>query len=222
MCLLWQGLKMAALPRARIGRYPQKSIRQRLEAFFLQNVGRVATREQILQVARDPKTKRIPENWHQRLSELRTDYGYDILTSRDRSDLKVSEYLLLTTQRRPTAGARVKIKPGAWREVLDRAGNACEWQESGVRCGLHQGDVDPVGGGMVRLTPDHKTPHAVNPATDPEDPSSWQALCGRHQVIKKNYWDHMTGKMNVYAIVQAAPDQVKREVYRFLKAYFGD
>ncbi len=213
---------MAALPRAKVGRYPQKSVRQRLEAFFLQNVGRVATRDQILQVARDPQTKRIPENWHQRLSELRTDYGYSILTSRDRSDLKVSEYLLLTTQRRPTAGKRVRISATAWRAVLERAGNACEWEEGGVGCGLHHGDVDPVGGGTVRLTPDHKTPHAVDPASDPGDPGAWQALCGRHQVIKKNYWDHLTGKMNVYAVVQAAPEIVKREIYRFLREYFGE
>lgn len=213
---------MVVLPRAKVGRYPQKSVRARLEAFFLENVGRVATREQILMVARDPKTKRIPENWHQRLSELRTDLGYNILTSRDRSDLKVSEYLLLTSQRRPTAGKRVKIKPQTWRKILERAGNACEWQEGGIRCALHEGDSDPVGGGTVKLTPDHQTPHAVNPDSDPEDADAWQALCGRHQVIKKNYWDHTTGKMNVYAIVQAAPESVKRQIYNFLREYFAD
>jgi hypothetical protein len=195
---------MASLPRAKVGKYRQTSIRERLEAFFLANVGRVATREQILQVARDPRTKKVPENWHQRLSELRTDYGYNILTSRDRSDLKVSEYLLLTAQRRPTAGKRVKIRPETWRKVLGRSHNACDWEESGVSCGLEEGEVDPVGGGTVHLTPDHKAPHSVDPASDPNNPNAWQALCGRHQVIKKNYWNHMTGKMNVYAIVQAA------------------
>ena len=35
-------------------------------------------------------------------------------------------------------------------------------------------------------------------------------------------WDHRTGKLNVYAIVQAAPEAVKREVYGFLKEYFGE
>jgi hypothetical protein len=38
---------------------------------------------------------------------------------------------------------------------------------------------------------------------DPSDPEEWQALCGRHQVMKNNYWDHTTGWLNVYAIVQA-------------------
>ena len=55
------------------GPYNQRSIRARIEAFFLDNLGRVATREQIIQVATDPVTGRQPENWHQRLSELRTD-----------------------------------------------------------------------------------------------------------------------------------------------------
>lgn len=50
----------------------------------------------------------------------------------------------------------------------------------------------------------------------------WQALCGRHQVVKKNYWDHTTGKLNVYAIIQAANEEEKRSIYRFLKEYFGD
>ena len=120
---------MANLRKAKLGKYAQNSIRQRLEAFFLDNVGRIATREQILKVARDPKTKKVSENWHQRLSELRTDHGYNILTSRDRSDLKVSQYLLLSTERRLTAGKRVKIAATTWRGILERAGSACEWEE---------------------------------------------------------------------------------------------
>jgi hypothetical protein len=89
-------------------------------------------------------------------------------------------------------------------------------------CGLKDGDIDPIGGGTVRLTPDHKTPHAVNANADPGDPAKWQALCGRHQVMKKNYWDDNTGWLNVSAIVQAASEQEKRAVYEFLKSYFGD
>lgn len=214
---------MGKRARARIRKkYRQRSLRARIEAFFLDNVGRVATREQIIKVATDPRTGRVPENWHQRLSELRTDYGYTILTHRDRRDLKVSEYLMPTAERRPDADKRVLFTPRAWNEVLDRAGHACEWDEGGQRCGLNEGDIDPVGGGTVHLTPDHMRPHAMNPQTDADDPDVWRALCGRHQVVKKNYWDNRTGKLNVYAIVQAAPRTVKRSIYEFLKEYFGD
>lgn len=214
-----------AIPRklARLKRtYTQKSVRDRIRSFFLDNIGRVATREQIQSVAKDPDTGRVPENWHQRLSELRTDEGYTILSWRNRGDLKVSEYLMPTAHKRPNAGKRLKIHHETWLEVLNRAGFCCEWSEDGKRCGLKSGDIDPVGGGRVKLTPDHKRPHAVDPAADPRNPDVWQALCGRHQVVKKNYWDHTTGWLNVYAIVQAASEPEKRQVYEFLKDYFGD
>ena len=57
---------------------------------------------------------------------------------------------------------------------------------------------------------------------DPSDPSKWQPLCGRHQVMKKNYWDDETGWLNVVAIVQAASEVQKREVFDFLKRYFRE
>lgn len=212
---------MAEPKRAKVGKYPQKSIRARLEAFFLDNLSRVVTREQILEVARDPKTGKVPENWHQRLSELRTDLGYPILSARDTTQLGVSEYMMPHAQKREVAGKRVKIAEATWKKVLDRAGHACEWDDGGQKCGLKAGAKDPIGGGTVRLTPDHKRPHSVDPKADPNDPEAWQALCGRHQVVKKNFWDHSTGQTNVYALVQAAPEEVKREVYEFLREYFG-
>ena len=39
--------------------------------------------------------------------------------------------------------------------------------------------------------------------------------------MKKNYWDTTTGKMNVYAIIQAATHKEKEEVFKFLLEYFG-
>jgi hypothetical protein len=203
------------------GSYKQDSVQKRIEALFLDNIGKTLTREQIIEVAKDPKTGKEPENWHQRLSELRTDCGYTILSRRNRGYLKVQEYLMPHSKKRPMAGKRVKPEPKTWGAVLRRADNACEWSEGGRQCGLRQGDIDPVGGGCVTLTPDHKRPHSVDPKTDPTDPAQWQALCGRHQVMKKNYWDSLTGKLNAYAVVQAAPDLEKREVFRFLLQYFG-
>jgi hypothetical protein len=203
------------------GPYEQKSVKGRIEALFLDNIGKVLDRQQILQAARDPKTGKEPENWHQRLSELRTDDGYTILSWRNRGDLKVQEYLMPHSGKRKSAGKRVKPSAATWVTVLENAGYRCEWSEGGQRCGLREGDVDPIGGGCVKLTPDHKRPHSVDFKADPQDASQWQALCGRHQVMKKNYWDSMTGKLNTYAVVQAAPDAEKREVFRFLLQYFG-
>lgn len=202
------------------GPYTQKTIRGRIKALFLDNVGKVLTREQIIEVARDPKTGKEPENWHQRLSELRTDEGYTILSWRNRGDLKIQEYLMPNTEQRPGAGKRVKPDDATWLAVLERANYKCEWQEEGDVCGLRENEVDSVGGGRVHLTPDHKRPHSLFADADRHDPDQWQALCGRHQVMKRNYWDDTTNKLNIYAIIQAASHEEKKQVFEFLLNYF--
>jgi len=63
-------------------------------------------------------------------------------------------------------------------------------------------------------------PHSIDPKADPGDPSRWQALCGRHQVMKKNYWDSSSGKINVLGILQAVNEAQKREALAFLLRYF--
>jgi hypothetical protein len=207
---------------AKLRKYTQTSVIQRIEAFFLDNIGKVATREMLQEVAKDPKTGKIPENWHQRLSDLRCLHGYTIRSWRNQGGLKVMEYLMPFKERRATAKQRVHISKTAWEKVLKRSAGACEWNEAGETCGLKEGDIDPVGGGTVRLQADHKSPHSIDADTDPDDPEAWQALCGRHQVVKKNFWDSKSGKLNVYAIVQAAPLTVKREIFEFLKEFFGE
>lgn len=202
--------------------YSQKSVRARIEALFLKNIGLVVTGDQIRDAARDPKTGHDPENWHQRLSELRTDHGYTILSWRDWGELKPSEYVMPHTDVREIAGKRVRPTRATWTKILERAGNCCEWREDGQLCGLENGAIDPIGGGTVKLTPDHTTPHSVDPNSDPEDENQWQALCGRHQVMKKNFWDGATGKVNIIAILQAAGIRQKREALKFLQRYFNE
>lgn len=210
-------------PRGSIERqYTQKSIKERLEAFFVDNVGKVVTREMLIEVSKDPITNVEPENWHQRLSELRTDSGYTILSKRDRAYLAVGEYVLQSLDIRATAGKRVLPTKATWNKVLERAQYRCEWREGGEYCQLEEGEQDHIGGGTVKLTPDHMQPHSINPNADRLDPTQWQALCGRHQVVKKNFWDSSTGKINTLAVMQAMPHSEKEKAYVFLKQYFGD
>jgi len=201
--------------------YDQPTVSKRIEALFLNNIGLVVTREQILRAARDPQTGKEPENWHQRLSELRTDKGYTILSWRDSKLLANQEYLMPHIEKRAGAAKRVLPTAQTWTHVLDRAGHTCEWTEDGQRCGLAAGDIDPIGGGTVKLTPDHVTPHSINPDADTTDPAQWQALCGRHQVMKKNYWDSGTGKINLVGILQSVNEKQKREALKFLLSYYG-
>jgi hypothetical protein len=77
--------------KIRNGGYKQKTIKQRIEALFLDNIGKIVTSEQIRKVSIDPVTGKEPENWHQRLSELRTDEGYTILSWRNKGWLHVEE-----------------------------------------------------------------------------------------------------------------------------------
>lgn len=125
------------------------------------------------------------------------------------------------TKKRLGAARRVKPRQQTWQQVLERADHRCEWLEEGQKCGLREGESDPIGGGRVKLTPDHKRPHSADPDADRKDASQWEALCGRHQVVKKNCWDSMTGKLNTYAVVQAAAKSEKRAVFLFLLEYFG-
>lgn len=203
------------------GPYSQTSIKKRIEALFLDNIGKVLLREHIIQAAKNPITGREPENWHQRLSELRTDDGYTILSWRNRGDLNVQEYLMPTSEKRQIIKKRRRPHDKVWLEILEQANYSCEWEEDGVQCRLRDGDIDPIGGGTVRLTPDHKSPHSITVEGELDNPNQWRVLCGRHQVMKKNFWDDSTGKINVYAIVQAASDKEKEVVFGFLLDYFG-
>jgi hypothetical protein len=67
---------------------------------FLDNLGKVVTKEQIIAAITKGLGVADYENWHQRLSELRTDEGYTILSGRDRRELKPGQYLMLTDKRR--------------------------------------------------------------------------------------------------------------------------
>ncbi|EIF2742068.1 restriction endonuclease, partial [Salmonella enterica subsp. enterica serovar Infantis] len=87
--------------------YSQDSVSKRIEALFLNNIGKIVTREQIIRAATNPITGKQPENWHQRLSELRTDKGYTILSWRDLKVLAPEEYLMPHAERRVTAAKRV-------------------------------------------------------------------------------------------------------------------
>jgi hypothetical protein len=201
--------------------YTEKSVSKRIEALFLNNLGKVVVREQIIRAAVDPVSGKEPENWHQRLSELRTDKGYTILSWRDSKVLAPEEYLMPDAKQRKVAGKRVLPTKTCWDQVLQRANHNCEWAEDGQKCGLAEGALDPVGGGTVKLTPDHVTPHSINPNTDPNDPKQWLALCGRHQVMKKNYWDSSSGKLNVVGILQSVSEAQKKEALTLLLKYFG-
>lgn len=204
-----------------INRKYSGSVSKRIESLFLDNVNKIITRDQIQQVIKNEITGNVPENWHQRLSELRTDKGYTILSHRDKRELMISEYVMTDEPRRLSV-KRLVPSTNAWKQVLNRSNHSCEWVADGEICGLKDGDIDPIGGGTVKLQADHLKPHSSGDIIDVNNPDDWQALCGRHQVMKKNYWDSKTGKMNIIAILQAAGVKQKKEALKFLSDYFKE
>lgn len=110
--------------------------------FFLANIGVVLDSKAIQEASGGVS------EWARRTRELRDEDGYQILTNKDRADLKIGQYLLETTKRLPAFKREISKETRAW--VLERNGYTCQM------CGLAAGDPDPFGGKRtVRLTMGH-------------------------------------------------------------------
>lgn len=196
---------------------PKSNVRGRIREFMIANAGKVVTREQIQEAAADPTTGKTPENWHQRLSELRVDEGYDILSWRDRATLKPGQYLLESGLPTRIAKPRAYLTPDQKIALFARDEHRCQWPG----CLLTGGAIDPVGGGTVVLTADHKSPHSLQDGKWSGTLDDWQTLCARHQQEKKNFIDDRTGRKNLRELVRAAGRPEKLAIFEDLKAYFS-
>lgn len=109
---------------------------------MLANIGRIVDSDEIRRASGNVS------EWGRRLRELRDEEGYQILSHRDRADLKPGQYLLETDVQLPAFSRAVSKETRAI--VLERNGYTCQM------CGSAAGDTDPLGGRRkVRLTIGH-------------------------------------------------------------------
>jgi hypothetical protein len=101
----------------------------KLREYILNNLGKVMSSNELRAVA-DGKSE-----WARRVRELRTEEGYQILTHRDRSDLKPGQYLLLDPVPIPAFERDISKEVRAF--VLDRNGFTCQM------CGAVAGETHP-------------------------------------------------------------------------------
>lgn len=120
----------------------KKGSRTKVLRFMLDNIGKVVAKDEIR------KASGNASEWARRLRELRDEFGYQILSHKDRRDLKPGQYLLETDVRLPALPRAISKETRAF--VLERNGYTCQM------CGLAAGDPDPFHPGQkVRLTMGH-------------------------------------------------------------------
>jgi hypothetical protein len=129
--------------------------------FFLRNIGKILTSREIQSASGGAS------EWARRVRELRNEHGYQILTHKDRADLKPNQYILETAELLPAFERGVSKETRAW--VIERNGYTCQM------CGVAAGDPDPMGGPRtVRLT----IGHVVDKIKGGNDlPSNLRAVC---------------------------------------------
>ncbi|MCR6712899.1 MAG: HNH endonuclease [Demequina sp.] len=148
------------------------SVKAKLRAYFLENVGKVVTARELQAVAAPAS------EWARRVRELREEEGWPISTQHDDLSLKQGEYRLeRIPETQVEAGFKRAISQRTRAEVLDRDGYTCQ------SCGLGAGDIDPDTGRKVRLHLGHIVDKSRG-GTD--DPSNLRTLCSTCNQGAKN------------------------------------
>jgi len=135
--------------------------RARILKFLLANIGRVVTSKEIREASGGAS------EWARRLRELRDEFGFQILSHKDRRELKPGQYILETDARLPVMPRAISKETRAF--VLERNGYTCQM------CGLGAGDPDPFHPGLkVRLV----LGHIIDKSKDgPDTPGNLRAVC---------------------------------------------
>ncbi|MFO0882871.1 MAG: HNH endonuclease signature motif containing protein [Pirellulales bacterium] len=148
--------------------------------------------------------------WARRVRELRNEEGYQILTHKDRADLKPNQYLLETRKRVPAFKRGISKELRA--QIIERNGYTCQM------CGLAAGDPDPLGGPRpVRLT----IGHIIDKSKGGEDvPQNLRAVCNNCNEGLQNTAPPKPSRLHLLAQVRRATIDDQKAVLTWLLGKF--
>ena len=182
----------------------RKGSKQLILDFFLANIGIVVSSREI-QAASGGAVE-----WARRVRELRNEEGFQILSHKDRANLKPNQYLLETTKRLPSFKRNISKETRAW--VLERNGYTCQM------CGTAAGDQDPFGGDRtVRLT----MGHVIDKSKGGDDsPQNLRAVCTNCNEGLQNTSPPKPDLIHLLAQVRRAPLDDQRKLLQWLLQKF--
>lgn len=172
--------------------------------YLLANQGRVITSRELQEASGG-----VAE-WGRRVRELRDEQGYDILSHKDRADLKPGEYILASNKRRPAFKRGISKETRAI--VLERNGYTCQM------CGVAAGDPDPFNPNRtIRLT----LGHVIDKSKGGEDiPSNLRAVCSNCNEGLQNAAPIKPDRLQLLAQLRRATIDDQKEVLSWLLAKF--
>lgn len=179
--------------------------RDKIRDFFIKNVGKVLTTQQIRKVAGISEYAR-------RIRELRDEEGYLIKSHIDLDNLKPGEYILESVKKKPVISRT--ISPQLRNEIMERNGFTCQ------RCGAGPEDTDPFNPARkVRLHIDHIKPISQG-GTD--DKNNLLVLCSTCNQGKSNVQPPSETAINIISKIRKLPKSAQKEIYKVLKQKFTD
>jgi len=183
----------------------RRGSKQLILEYFLRNIGKVVQSRDIQRASGGAV------EWARRVRELRNEDGYQILTHKDRANLKPNQYLLETIERLPVLPRNISKETRA--SVLERNGYTCQM------CGVAAGDPDPLGGNRtVRLT----MGHIVDKSKGGDDsPRNLRAVCTNCNEGLQNTSPPKPNRLHLLGQVRRATIDDQQAVLKWLLQKFG-
>jgi len=172
--------------------------------YLLARIGQVVTSKDLQEASGGAS------EWARRVRELRDEQGYEILSHKDRSNLKPGEYILTSAKRRPAFKRGISKETRAI--VLERNGYTCQM------CGCAAGDPDPYNTNRtIRLT----LGHIIDKSKGGEDtPANLRAVCSNCNEGLQNAAPIKPDRLQLLAQIRRATLTDQKEVLEWLLQKF--